>query len=381
MRRPRCITAAAALLVCAALTRTADERAPAAPAANPFQKDEVDKALDRAIAYLVSRQGGDGSIGENSRGRKPGQDVDPNSTAMTSLAIMAIASLGHEPGDQTPEGKALKKALDCVLEPRRQLPDGYLGGRDGSRMYGHGIATLMLGEILGMGVDEEQDKKIRARLAPALELIMRSQKIPRNDQRHAGGWRYEPTSPDADLSASVWQVMALRSAKNAGLAIPKDVIDKAAEYIRGSYEGYSREKAGQNLRPAGYAYQPGGSGTYAAAAAGLLALQVCGFYEDSTVKGAADWLLVNKPRWEERWFLYGTYYYAQGMFQRGDKHADEARKNVQTLLLARQETKGEHAGSWLAGNGDESGHGRVYATSLAVLSLSVKYHYLPIYQR
>jgi hypothetical protein len=29
----------------------------------------------------------------------------------------------------------------------------------------------------------------------------------------------------------------------------------------------------------------------------------------------------------------------------------------------------------------ERGTGRVYCTSLAVLSLSVKYHYLPIYQR
>ena len=35
-------------------------------------------------------------------------------------------------------------------------------------------------------------------------------------------------------------------------------------------------------------------------------------------------------------------------------------------------------GSW-AGNGQE--HDPVYSTSLAILALSVRYHYLPIYQR
>ncbi len=378
MRRHFC-TATAALLACALVANAAQEQNPSGP--NPFQKDEVDRALERAITYLIGLQGEEGSITDHSRGRKRGSPVDSNSTAMTSLAIMAIASVGHEAGDQTPEGKALKNALECVLEPRRQRQDGHFGGADGARMYGHGIATLMLGELLGMGLDAEQDKKIRARLAPALELILRSQKIPRENQRHTGGWRYEPESRDADLSATVWQVMALRSAKNAGFAIPKDAVDQAAEYIRGSYPGYQKEKVGQSLAPAGFAYQPGGSGTYAAAAAGLLALQVCGFYQDATVKGAADWLLAHKPRWEENWFFYGTYYYAQGMFQRGEKYADEARRAVQTLLLARQEKQGEHAGSWLAGGGQEREHGRVYATSLAVLSLSVKYHYLPIYQR
>jgi hypothetical protein len=38
-------------------------------------------------------------------------------------------------------------------------------------------------------------------------------------------------------------------------------------------------------------------------------------------------------------------------------------------------------GSWTAANGEEKNHGAVYSTSMAVLSLSVKYHYLPIYQK
>ena len=115
--------------------------------------------------------------------------------------------------------------------------------------------------------------------------------------------------------------------------------------------------------------------------AGLLALQVCGHYGDPTVKGAADWLLENSPRWHQDWLFYGTYYYAQGMSQRGGLHAAEARKKVEEILLRVQEKGGDHAGSWHAPHGQEQGAGRVYSTALAVLSLSVEYHYLPIYQR
>jgi hypothetical protein len=38
-------------------------------------------------------------------------------------------------------------------------------------------------------------------------------------------------------------------------------------------------------------------------------------------------------------------------------------------------------GSWEQGGGDGRETGKVYATSMAILSLAVKNHYLPIYQR
>jgi hypothetical protein len=47
------------------------------------------------------------------------------------------------------------------------------------------------------------------------------------------------------------------------------------------------------------------------------------------------------------------------------------------MLLPKQASDG----SWLAENGEERNHGGVYCTAMAVLSLSVKYHFLPIYQK
>jgi hypothetical protein len=110
----------------------------------------------------------------------------------------------------------------------------------------------------------------------------------------------------------------------------------------------------------------------------LLALQVCGDYEAPETIGAAELLFRLGPTPPgERWFYYTMYYYAQGMYQRGGKYADEGRRVVAEMLLPLQSPEG----SWEQGGGDGRDTGKVYATSMAILSLAVKNHFLPIYQR
>ena len=338
----------------------------APPATSPFQKDDVDIAIERAIGFLQTQQKEDGSI-----------HTGNHQTTMTALAIMAMASIGTQPSSPTPEGRAMQRALSYVLQEDRQDDKGYFGQKDGGRMYGHGIVTLMLTEMLGMGSTDEHDRQIHDRCQKAIDLILSSQKEKKSVNAR-GGWRYNPNSNDSDLSASVWQLMALRSAKNDGLQVPATSIRDAVEYLKRSYSspldrnGLPGDKAG------GFCYEPGQRNpTFTMTAAGLLAMQVCGEYESPLVAGAADWLLVHPPQWKERFCMYGTYYYAQGMYQRGGEHAETARQLVQEMLLKEQGGNG----SWEAKNGEERNAGAVYCTSMAVLSLSVKYHYLPIYQK
>jgi hypothetical protein len=325
--------------------------------------DRADEPLRKAGQYLVSQQEATGGIHNKMR----------NETAMTSLAILALASLGHQPADPTPEGKCMRKALDFVLRPEAQEKDGYFGQNDGSRMYGHGIATLMLSEMLGMGADAAQDDLIRDKCRLAIKLILGAQKMPKNDQ-NAGGWRYSPDAGDSDLSVTVWQTMALRSARNAGLDVPKQAIDDAVKYIKLLYQG-DRENR-RAMTGGGFGYQSRGN-EISTTAEGLLAMQVCGQYESDEVRGAADRLFRDGIRQGERWFFYATYYYAQGMYQRGSKYAAEGARLVPELLLPLQSREGW----WEGMNGEERQGGRVYATAMAILSLSVKDHYLPIYQR
>tara|TARA_E500000178_G_scaffold94596_1_gene93572 strand:+ start:1825 stop:2925 length:1101 start_codon:yes stop_codon:yes gene_type:complete len=331
---------------------------------NPFKPDQVDKAIDKAMGFLMQKQRGDGAILDR------GHD-----TTMTALSLMAMAAVGNQPINPNDKGRVMRKALDFVLQEDRQDENGYFGKKDNGRMYGHGIITLMLSEMLGMGMDDENDKLILKRCESAIGLILRSQAVTKSAS-HQGGWRYSPDSKDADLSVTIWQLMALRSAKNAGLKVPSTAIEEAIGYLRRSYWS-SLDDQGQPVKKvSGFAYQPGGHPDYATTAAGLLAMQVCGQYESPFVKGAADWLLENDPQKGKKFFFYGTYYFAQGMYQRGEEYSTTARDKVESLLLGMQ--KG--SGSW-QGTGSEAGHGEVYSTTMAILALAVKYHYLPIYQR
>ena len=326
-------------------------------------QDKTDDALKKATGYLLAQQDAAGGIHNKQR----------NETAMTSLAVLALASCGHQPADPTPEGQAMRKALAYVLRPDAQTADGYFGQGDGSRMYVHGITTLMLGEMLGMGADSQQDELIRDKYRRALTLILNAQRRPKNDA-NSGGWRYTPDTSESDMSVTVWQAMALRAGKNAGIDVPKQAIDDAVKYMKGLYSPEG-DKKGRN-KPGGFGYQGPGR-EISTTAEGLLAMQVCGEYEAEETLGAADRLLRDGVKQGERWFFYTCYYYAQGMYQRGGKHAEEGKKVIAELLLPLQSREGW----WEGMNGEERQGGKVYATSLAILSLAVKNHFLPIYQR
>ncbi|MCO8120741.1 terpene cyclase/mutase family protein [Stieleria sp. TO1_6] len=348
------------------LTTTLTQRSGAADpesVENLYVDDQLDLACERAAEFLINNQNSSGSITDR------GHEV-----ALTSLAIMALASLGIEPSEPSKRGRALQSALDFVLDPKHQNKLGYFGEHDGSRMYGHGIVTLMLTEMLGMGATIEQNVQIHQRLEKSLRLILSSQAV-RKERMLVGGWRYSPQSHDSDLSVTIWQLMALRSAKNDGMDIPSQAIDSALDYLRNSFTG---RRNGDTVGEGGFSYTPGQSRpSFTMTAAGLLAMQVCGQYDAPEVTASADWLLTHQPKANERYLFYGLYYYAQGMHQVGGKYADDSSRVVSTLLLPRQ----RRDGSWMSPGGEERNVGMVYSTSLALLSLSVRYHYLPIYQR
>ena len=326
---------------------------------------EVGAAVDRGVAFLLAGQGDDGRFTPNDR----------HAVALTSLSCTALLSVGHQVGDDTPEGRALAAGVEFVLDPAWVDAEGYLGGRDGSRMYGHGITTLFLSELSGMTADARQEAVVRERLTRAIDLILRAQAAEKWNEIYLGGWRYQPTSGDSDLSVSVWQAMALRSAQAAGVDVPAAAVEAAAAYLERSYR--PEPASTPAARFGRFGYQPserGGNYSFSTTAAGLLAMQVLGRYDAESVEGSANWLMTQPLRPGQAWFFYGLYYFAQGMNQRGGEAAVEARRRTEAVLLELQRDDG----SW---RGVGAAPSPVYATAMAVLTLSVEYGYLPIYQR
>jgi len=305
---------------------------------------ELRQKVGKGLAWLAASQEADGSFGSSARyGRHVG---------ITSLACLAFMADGHLPG-RGKYGDHVAKGLDFVLD--NAGPSGLLAA-DTSHgpMYGHGFATLFLGEVYGMTGDE----RVREALLKAVRLIIDTQ----NDE---GGWRYQPVPDQADISVTICQVMALRSARNAGITVPRETIERAISYVRRC----------QNPADGGFRYMlSSGGSAFPRSAAGVAALYYAGVYEDrSLVKGLA--YLRRAYRGTDGrvggHYFYGHYYCAQAMFLAGGEHWSDYYPTIREELLSRQHGDGH----W------DAPHGDAYGTAMALLVLQVPNRLLPIFQR
>ena len=185
-------------------------------ALNSREWQRVESAVDRGLAWLAKQQNRDGSF----EGRDLGQP------AITSFAVMAYLSRGHRPG-KGPYGAAMERAIDFVLGTQRDnglftyvdAPPPYEHRKaPHTATYNHAIAGLMLGEVYGM-CRGARSERIRRAIEEALELSWALQFAPKEKREDHGGWRYlyKRDRVDSDLSVTGWQLMFLRSAKNAGI--------------------------------------------------------------------------------------------------------------------------------------------------------------------
>ena len=171
---------------------------------------------------------------------------------------------------------------------------------------------------------------------------------------------------DADVSVTICQVMALRSARNAGLEVDAGVIDRAVEYV----------KRCQNP-DGGFRYQADtGSSAWPRSAAGVATLFYAGIYDDESIDRGVEYLervaLPGTNRASRAHYFYGQYYGVQAMFLAGGEHWARWWPAVRTELLETQEDDG----SW-----PDSTVGSEYGTAMALIVLQMPKRYLPIFQK
>jgi hypothetical protein len=309
--------------------------------------DAAERAIERGFAFLLDQQLTDGSFGV---GRYDGH------TGITALSCLAFMADGHVPG-RGEYGEAVQKGLEFILAHTDEA--GFIVGRTESHgpMYSHGFAALFLGEIYGMN---PQDDRVRDALVRAIQLIINSQ----NDE---GGWRYHPVPFDADISVTICQIMALRSARNAGIKVPKETIDRAVEYVRAC------QNADGGFR---YMIGTGGSG-WPRTAAGVASLFYAGVYEDDAIERGLEYLERNampgqRSRAGEAHYFYGHYYAVQAMYLAGAEHWEQWWPAIRDELVQTQTSNG----SW-----PDHYAGGTYATAMSLIILQMPKRYLPIFQK
>lgn len=310
----------------------------------------ADRAIQRGLSWLASRQHDDGAFGGGAY---------RDNVAIVSLAGLAMISGGSTP-DRGPYGPQVARCLDYLLSNTHE--SGFIAERGyaaHTAMYGHGFSTLFLAECCGM----TQRRDIREKLSKAAKLIV-------NTQNEQGGWRYAPQrEPVADTSVSSSQAMALRAARNAGIFVPKETIDRAIRFF----------KEAQNP-DGGFKYMlPEGESLFPRSAASMASLYSLGIYDGPEITKGLSYVMQFKPKpgvahaeRDNTWFYYGHYYAALVMWQAGGKRWAEWYPAIRDELISRQQPDG----SWV-----DPSVSPEFATSAALLVLQMPNNLLPIFQR
>ena len=312
--------------------------------------ERVDPALERALDYMVKMQRDDGSF-EFKYG---------DSTGIPALVGMAFLSKGHLP-TEGPYAEPLNRCIDFVLANQKESGLFEKGNAGSGPMYAHNIATLFLSEVSGM-VDPGRQAGIDRTLPKALELILKAQRVEKSE-KDQGGWRYHPGSKDSDTSCSGWALMALRSAKLNGAAVPDEAIAEAVAYL----------KRHQDEEKGCFGYDNRDKHAISLTGMGVLCLELCGMHGSPQVKAAGDYVMKTFRKLPgDQFEIYGVYYNSQGMFQLGGHYWTDFGSWMYATYLEKQKDDG----SW-----ESREAGPVYGTAMMTLAFTVPWRQLPIYQR
>ena len=343
----------------------------------------AENAIKLGLAWLVRQQKTDGHWELHQGYPDPGFSVIRTDTGATALAMLALLGHGntHKTGDHSEPVRKGLKWLQAIQDPQTgDLHDlRQEEGRNGA-FYAHAMATIVLCEALALTGDDE----VRPHAEKAVKYLLASQH-PDN-----GGWKYRPISKlmVGDLSVTGWALMALHTARMAGIEIPQDDFVRASGFLDSvQVKGMSRYK----YEPT----SPDSKASPALTAEALLCRQWLGWPRSfpEMVQGVkyvtAD---ENRPAWGGgRRNVYAWYYTSQMLHNIGGPEWKKWNTEVRDAIVKNQVTGGsgkpgsDTRGSWhpLSPPGDPFEHsekgGRLYMTVLCILILETPYRHKPIY--
>ncbi len=339
---------------------------------------EADQAIDvsdtvaRGLQWLASQQDRDGAWSANG-GQYPG--------SMTGLAGMALLM----EGSSLKEGRYrenIERAVEWYL--KRAQPNGLLAdtreARERARyMYAQGFGTLFLACAYGEERDEKRRQRLETVLTNAVQFIGKA-------QTNRGGWGYVSAAEGSNFdegSVTITQLQALRAARNAGIVVPKEVIDKAVQYLKNC----TTNRGGIIYSLARGQPRAGGERAPLTAAAVACAFSA-GEYDGEY---ARKWLSYCKSALNYTGrighYEYTHYYYAQVLWVLGDDRYAQLfpESKASNRLTWSDYRKAKFAevkrlqnrdGSW-----SHSRYGPVYSTAIYLTLLQLEKGMLPIYER
>ncbi len=341
----------------------------------------TEEAIQLGLGFLSRHQLSDGSWSlQGINGERAALVTD---TAATALALLAFQGDGCTHRGQR-YSDVVRAGVNYLLENQKDDGDLFVPLDDESNravwLYSHALATLALCEAYGM----TQDPALREPTQKALDFVVAAQRTDR------GGWRYSP-QVGSDTSVTGWMMMALKSGELANLNVPKETYDKIQLWLSraqapgGDSHLYRYNPYAPDTTEQRHGRQPSKTMT----SVGLLMRLYLGWDRDNAnMVHGAEYLVENLPdlgtvRRPER-DTYYWYYATQVMFHMGGDYWERWNGRLHPLLVESQIKRGPLAGSWdprkPVPDRWAPHAGRLYVTTMNLLSLEVHYRHLPLYK-
>ena len=311
---------------------------------------EVDTIYERGLTFLARTQDKTGSW----RGRRE--------NGVTGLCLMAFLASGEDPNFGRYRRNVRLAIRSLILGQEKS--NGYFP----NSMYHHGFALLALAEAYGAvdeaslwdGSEAEKDRRsIAEALKQGVDLAVGAQQTNR-----WGGWRYSPTSTDADTSVTGSVLMGLLACQNAGFEVPEAAIEGALNYMK-------RNTSESNGYVA-YSGGLGGGGDSVNRSAVATLVYSVGQKKSWKEYEAARQHIADRLQYRESGHRhYYIYYMAQALFQADYETWQIWNRTTARKLSSEQSDAGGFAGSY----------GEAYGTAMSLLALALNYRFLPIYER
>lgn len=313
---------------------------------------DVRDMYNRGLQFLIKTQNEDGAWPSGQQG-----------AGVNGLCLMTFLASGEDPNFGL-YSTTIRKGIRNIIK-KQNTSTGYYG----QSMYHHGFAMLAMAEAYG-AVDDRRlwdtsDGK-QSSIAESLELAVRcattsQKKNPRN------AWRYSPDDGGADTSVAGAVLVGLLAARNAGIAVPDESIDKAIAYFKSMTASNGQ-----------VAYSGGIGGfdeSFARISIGCLVYALSKNKELDQYKATLDYLTERLEgdggSMGHAYLEYTRYYRAQALFQ-GDVEAwGKWNKMLIRNLKSSQNADGSFQGQF----------GPTVGTSMSLLSLALNFRLLPIYER
>lgn len=332
----------------------------------------TESAVLEGLRWLQRVQQKDG--GWSLLGKYANPAATENREAATAMALLAFQGAGKLPTNSKADfGQTVARGWRWLLD--RQNPDGSFFNSGGSnhRYYTHAQCTIALCELLAMTGDERYRKPAEKAVAYLIET-----------QTELGGWKYNP-GVQSDLSVTGWVLMALKSARMAGIEVPSPVFAKIEGFLDLVQRSDPLVYAPLGSR---YVYEEpdvfNREAVPTLTAVGILGRQYLGWpADDRRVDKGLEFLLTHKPEWRRgRTDVYYWYYATQALIHAGGPRWPEWNNVMRELLPEKQAKDKQERGSWdPREDAWGASGGRLYMTCLSIYTLEVYYRHLPLYQQ